>query len=233
MPNNEGNRSWALLLYGWGELYLHTDRSVFRRTMRQHDRAELTRQRLLEAALRCFAEQGYDATGVAMICDLAEVSKGAFYHHFDSKQTIFLALMQDWLEGLDRQLAMFQEDMVNVPAGLRSMKGLLGEVLEVGGHQMPMYLEFWSRATRDPDVWRETIAPFQRYCAFFEAMLLSGINEGSIRNVKTDHAARVLVAFAVGLLMQGLLEPEGEDWTEVTDLGLDILMNGLMESDHP
>jgi AcrR family transcriptional regulator len=220
------------IMAGVGYTYIPTGR-YNRGVMRQHNRAELTRQRLLDAALRCFAEQGYDAAGVAIICDLAEVSKGAFYHHFDSKQAIFLALMQDWLESLDQQLTMFQADMVNVPAGLRSMKGLLSQVLEVGGHQLPMYLEFWSRATRDPEVWRETIEPFQRYRAFFEAMLLGGMQEGSIRMVRADHAARVLVAFAVGLLMQGLLEPAGEDWTEVTELGLDILMNGLMEVDHP
>ena len=61
-------------------------------------------------------------------------------------------------------------------------------------------------------------------------VLQAGIDEGSIRQVDADHAARVLVAFAVGLLMQGLLEPEGEDWAEVAGLGMDMLMNGLMEA---
>ena len=51
---------------------------------------------------------GYDGTGVAMICERAQVSKGAFYHHFDTKQAIFLALMQQWLEGLDHQLDAFR-----------------------------------------------------------------------------------------------------------------------------
>jgi AcrR family transcriptional regulator len=143
------------------------------------------------------------------------VSKGAFYHHFDTKQAIFLALMQQWLEGLDHQLDAFQTSMQSVPEGLHSMTGLLGAVLEVGGDQLPMYLEFWSRATRDPQVWQETIAPFQRYHTFFGSLIRTGIDEGSIREVDTDHAARVLVAFAVGLLMQGLLEPEGANWAEV------------------
>jgi len=61
--------------------------------------------------------------------------------------------------------------------------------------------------------------------------LNTGIEEGSIRAIETGHAARILVAFAVGLLMQGLLEPEGTDWTEVTDLGLEILMQGLKENE--
>ena len=198
--------------------------------MKLQDRAEMTRQQLIDAAASCFAEQGYDGTGVAMICDRAQVSKGAFYHHFETKQAIFLALMQQWLEGLDHQLDAFQTSMKSVPEGLHSMTGLLGTVLEVGGDALPMYLEFWSRATRDQQVWQETIAPFHRYHTFFGTLLQAGIDEGSIRQVDADHAARVLVAFAVGLLMQGLLEPEGEDWAEVAGLGMDMLMNGLMEA---
>ena len=200
--------------------------------MKHQERAERTRQQLIEAAVKCFAEQGYDGTGVAMICERAQVSKGAFYHHFDTKQAIFLALMQQWLEGLDHQLDAFQTSMQSVPEGLHSMTGLLGTVLDVGGDQLPMYLEFWSRATRDPQVWQETIAPFHRYHAFFGSLLRTGMDEGSIREVNANHAARVLVAFAVGLLMQGLLEPEGVDWAEVSDLGMDMLMNGLMEAAH-
>ena len=126
--------------------------------MGSQDRAEITRQHLIDAAARCFAEHGYDGTGVAMICESADVSKGAFYHHFDTKQTLFLALLQQWLEGLDRQLDDFKMAMSSVPEGLQSMTGVLGAVLDVGGDQLPMYLEFWSRATRDARVWQETIS---------------------------------------------------------------------------
>ena len=64
-------------------------------------RSEETRTRLLEAAVRLFAQQGYDASGVAEICAAAGVSKGAFYHHFESKQALFLALLEEWLARLD------------------------------------------------------------------------------------------------------------------------------------
>jgi hypothetical protein len=138
--------------------------------------------------------------------------------------------MQQWLEDLDQQLDAFQTSMTSVPEGLHSMTGLMGAVMEVGGDQLPMYLEFWSRATRDPRVWQETIEPFHRYHAFFGSMIQTGMEEGSIREVNPDHAARVLVAFAVGLLMQGLLEPEGADWAQVADLGMDMLMHGLMKA---
>jgi len=49
---------------------------------------EVTRQRLLDCALELFGERGYDATSVQRIADRAGVTKGAFYHHFDSKDDV-------------------------------------------------------------------------------------------------------------------------------------------------
>ncbi len=44
---------------------------------------------ILEAAFRAFMMHGYDGTGVVAILDGTGLSKGAFYHHFDSKAALF------------------------------------------------------------------------------------------------------------------------------------------------
>ncbi len=64
------------------------------------DRAERTRQRLLEAAAHCFAGAGYSHTTVEQIAVAAGVSKAIVYHHFRSKESILEALLErmlaDW-----------------------------------------------------------------------------------------------------------------------------------------
>ncbi|MEJ5199739.1 MAG: helix-turn-helix domain-containing protein, partial [Anaerolineae bacterium] len=72
--------------------------------MAHQHRGDETRDRILAAAAECFMRAGYDATGVAEICARAEVSKGAFYHHFPGKQAVFLALVEQWLQGVDAPL---------------------------------------------------------------------------------------------------------------------------------
>ena len=64
-------------------------------------RSEETRARIMDAAVRRFSISGYDAASVDDICAEAGVSKGAFYHHYPTKQAIFLALMQGWLGMID------------------------------------------------------------------------------------------------------------------------------------
>ena len=47
--------------------------------------AKKTKQRLLEAAKNLIAANGYENTKIEDICQIAQVSVGAFYHHFDEK----------------------------------------------------------------------------------------------------------------------------------------------------
>ena len=195
--------------------------------MKQQDRATQTKESILKAAEHLFAVQGYEATSVSMICDAAGVSKGAFYHHYETKQSIFLELMQRWLKGLDEQLNLIDESTEDVQEGLLSMGEIIGQVLDVGGPQLPIFLEFWSRAIRDPDVWEATVEPFQRYRDFFAALVQRGIDEGSLRDLSPHNTARVLIALAVGMLVQGLLDQGGEDWQDITQEALELLLHGI------
>lgn len=59
-------------------------------------RAEATRQRILDSAVDLFAESGYGQTGLADVLQRAGVSKGAFYYHFDSKESVAVAIIEDY-----------------------------------------------------------------------------------------------------------------------------------------
>jgi TetR/AcrR family transcriptional regulator, transcriptional repressor for nem operon len=56
------------------------------------------RQKLLGAALSLIRTRGYEATTVDNLCAAAGVTKGAFFHHFDSKEAIAVAAAEYWSE---------------------------------------------------------------------------------------------------------------------------------------
>jgi AcrR family transcriptional regulator len=58
------------------------------------DRAERTRQRILDAAAQCFAASGFSKTTVEAIAAGASVSKALVYHHFRAKEAIFEELLE-------------------------------------------------------------------------------------------------------------------------------------------
>lgn len=62
-----------------------------------------TRTRLLDAATWAIRARGFDATSVEDLCTAAGVTKGAFFHHFRSKEDLGVAAVThflDWLEAI-------------------------------------------------------------------------------------------------------------------------------------
>jgi TetR/AcrR family transcriptional regulator, transcriptional repressor for nem operon len=56
------------------------------------------RTKLLDAAIEVVREQGYAATSVDEMCKKAGVTKGAFFHHFESKDALAVAAANHWSE---------------------------------------------------------------------------------------------------------------------------------------
>lgn len=54
------------------------------------------RARLIEAARSLVRHKGFAATSVDELCASAGVTKGAFFHHFPSKEALGVALIDDW-----------------------------------------------------------------------------------------------------------------------------------------
>jgi len=196
-------------------------------------RGEETRQRILDEALKAFARYGYDATGVAEICRRADITKGGFYYHFPSKQAVFLEMLEQWLGRIDSQMAAIRSEGKSVPQELLGITAMARQVFQEAGGKLPIFFEFLTKASHSQVVWAATVVPLRKYRAFFADMVADGREEGSLRPVDPDVAANLLLAFAIGLLALGLLDPSGADWGQAGQQGMSILLKGLQSQDEP
>ncbi len=186
-----------------------------------------TEARILSAAAECFSRKGFDSTGVADVCTTAGVSKGAFYHHFPSKQAVFLALLNRWLTVLDEQLLAATQQTSSAAEAMKRIAGMSRVVFQSASGQLPIFLEFWSQSAHDPTVWKNTIAPYQRYREYFSLLIETGVAEGSIRKADAATAGPALMALVIGVLLQGLMDPSGADWSDVMEQGVALLVQGM------
>ncbi|HVM71007.1 MAG TPA: TetR family transcriptional regulator C-terminal domain-containing protein, partial [Anaerolineales bacterium] len=76
-------------------------------------------------------------------------------------------------------------------------------------------------------IWNAIIAPYRHYQEYFSKLIRDGIEEGSLKPVDPQVAAQLVVSMAVGLVLQGVLEPHGADWEKTARESMQILMNGL------
>ena len=91
-------------------------------------RAEETRDALIAAARRLFAEKGFHGTSTPEIVALAGVTRGALQHYFARKEDLFLAVFQQVEQDM---IAASQSDQSSLPgARWASLKANLSEFLE-------------------------------------------------------------------------------------------------------
>ena len=58
------------------------------------EQGQATRAALIDVATGLFATNGYEATAIPAVLDAAGVSRGALYHHFNSKEALFEAVLR-------------------------------------------------------------------------------------------------------------------------------------------
>ena len=133
-----------------------------------------TRNRILEAAEQCFARYGYDSTGVAEICKTAGISKGALYHHFPSKQAIFVEMFENWMHGFVTGMEQLRDSAASVPEAMLQMVKMTGLIFRSAAGQLPLFIEFLTKASRDPETWKAAIAPYKFFRAFFADLIRRG-----------------------------------------------------------
>ena len=193
-------------------------------------RSEETRARILEASIKLFSNRGYNAASVDDICAEAGVSKGAFYHHFESKQALFLALLDSWLKTIDNSIEAAKDK--TVPETFMQITEAFPYIFESAGDHLPMFLEFWLQASRDEEIWQASIAPYRRYHKYFTSLIKKGVDEGSFVEVNPEIASRLIVSMAMGLLLQSLLDPKGAKWAKVARESAAMLVSNMMRREE-
>jgi AcrR family transcriptional regulator len=71
---------------------------------RSADIDEATKQRVLEAAARAFAREGYDGARLEDIAREAGIRRSSLLHHFESKEALYLAVVESAFHALERSM---------------------------------------------------------------------------------------------------------------------------------
>lgn len=195
--------------------------------MKNEQRSADTRAAILAAATDNFSTNGYEGTGVAEICRQAGVSKGAFYYHFESKEAVFLELLNTWLAELERSLAIVAKDAENIPESLLRMAGMMQGVFQADRKRIAIFLELWTQASRNEQVRLATVAPYHKYQDILANLIKRGTAEGTLESIDPVSASQVMISLASGLFLQALLDPEGADWGKVLQDSIQILLDGI------
>jgi AcrR family transcriptional regulator len=203
-----------------------------RKRKTQAERREETREEVLNAAARVFAERGFHATSLEAIAEEAGFSRGAVYYNFADKEQLFLEL-------LDRRCAERAED-------LRAVFADTDDDVETTSHQAQiaaqraldamtgdpewraLYMEFLAHAARD--------AAFRRAFARRTAQMRGALEEVVVQrtrpiadalDMEPKHLAVVIDALGTGLWANHMLHGSRAVPPDLFSKALALMVDGI------
>ncbi len=169
-----------------------------------------TRGRILDAALEKFSSKGYHDTRMDEIVDESGTSKGAIYFHFPNKERLFLALVDQFADLLERRVrgAVEEEE-----AGIRRVQAGLHACLETfGKYRRPAKLLLVQAVGLGSSFELKRLEVNDRFTGLIQGWLDDAVAVGDIRPVDTDVVACAWMGAIYGVVIRWVYtgEPEPE-----------------------
>lgn len=161
--------------------------------------SERTYRRIIQTAAELFVRKGFDGTSIADLAQAVELTKGAIYHHFESKDALFFAVVEmvrhDWNRGVVR-------DVMKTSNALDRISILLDNHTRVVTENPTLCLVMASLVT-DTDLDDNTefavalVELYEELTSFIESIIEKGQKRGEVR---ADVEARMVALNVVGVM---------------------------------
>jgi AcrR family transcriptional regulator len=185
---------------------------------------EARRQEILDAAIACFTRKGFHQTTMDDICRQAELSPGAVYRYFASKEDIIDAVARenvgsdadDWPEfarWIEREVAEF-DDFVKL---MHTFNGMWYQMFEQGSVAVEMAMKLrvrsWAEALQNPEVKEEILTRWEHRLGLYEAFVRRAQGLGQVSpELDPGAAARLILAISEGFRLLWTIDPDFDGW---------------------
>jgi AcrR family transcriptional regulator len=200
---------------------------------RKAQERQARRRRIQEAARTVFAERGYAGASIELIARAAQLSVGAIYLYFRSKEDLYVSLIEDTLTMFDVEMAQVREQ-VEVQLRLRETWAILVRWAEKDA-EGPRILRILAQPAVRPQLSDEVVAAvsagISRIGDHMGACIADGIHAGLYRQVNAREVADLAWSVMLGSLdaaeMQANLGLASESLVARTDRALGLIESAL------
>jgi AcrR family transcriptional regulator len=185
------------------------------------------RDDIIDASARVFARHGYHATGIAELCAVNGLGKGAFYHYIESKEELLASIHDRVMD----QVMLGADRVAQAGGPPSSQLAMLGDELLDVIHRYPDHVwvflhEFPALTAERAGQFRERRREYERRV---EAILQDGIDLGEFRPV--DARLTALAWLGMHNYTYLWLKPGGElSARDVAKPFADIFLRGIAKS---
>lgn len=191
------------------------------------DKKNATKNKILQAALACFADKGYHKTTMDDIVAASGLSKGSLYWHFKSKQELFVALVEWFLGGVNEEI--FHAWTPGMPPA-EKIRAMMRVTFENSEQLIPffrIFLDFWGQTTEDEQLRRLFAGMLADYQQVIGQIIDDGIAAGEFRPVDSAQLSLAIFALIDALFLYKTLLGDSIDTRGAGTVALDVILAGL------
>ncbi len=188
---------------------------------------EARRQQIIDAAVQCFARSGIHGTSLDDIRLEADLSRGAVYHYFKSKEDIIDALRERSREEDEQLFEILKENRPDLPLWLRSLeKGMKRNLATPGNIDTRVAMFLWAEALLNERVLNSQKELFRPWREKMPSLVREAQESGDV-NPDLDPEAVIFVmsSIMIGATAQLAWEPDRHDIDEAVKVA-EVLFTG-------
>ena len=183
-----------------------------------------TRERILDAAMNIFSAKGFHDTKLDEIVAEGGISKGSIYFHFPNKEKLFIALVDQFADLIERRA---KEAIESETESIRRVQAALEAVLETfAKYRLPAKLLLVQAVGLGTVFERKRMEVNDRFALLIETYLDEAVADGSIAPVDTHIAAHAWMGAIYNVVIQWVYTGEPSK-DEIMEALLPLLLNSV------
>jgi AcrR family transcriptional regulator len=191
------------------------------------DVSEERKQQILDAAINVFSRDGFHEARMDDIAQEAEMSKGALYWYFNSKDELISNILGVFFDREFERVKAWDVENRSARSLLESYSELLIDDLVKIKPFFAIVYEFLAMVTRNKHVKKVIQKSLNQYIELTVPLFQKGVDEGEFKEMDANEAALAFGALIEGSLLLWAYDMEQFDFAELITRNVKIFLDGI------
>tara|TARA_Y100000034_G_scaffold22447_1_gene25921 strand:+ start:306 stop:911 length:606 start_codon:yes stop_codon:yes gene_type:complete len=185
------------------------------------------KEQIMSAALSVVVAKGYDQSRMDDIVKKSQLSKGAIYWYYKSKEEVYLSLVDYWFVQYSSGVVDTLKQQESASDQLKALFDFFIEQFDKNPTTFKLLVEFWRLAGLNPDFNAKLQQIYSDFLEYIIEIIKVGVANGEFKNVEPRITALSILINIEGINWFTLFDKSGVEAHEYIDTISNFILNGL------
>ena len=195
--------------------------------MKKLELQDRRKEQIMSAALSVVVAKGYDQSRMDDIVEKSQLSKGAIYWYYKSKEEVYLSLVDYWFLQYSSGVVDTLKQQESASDQLKALFDFFIGQFDKNPATFKLLVEFWRLAGLNPDFNAKLQQIYSDFLEYIIEIIKVGVANGEFKNVEPRITALSILINIEGINWFTLFDKSGVEAHEYIDTISNFILNGL------